>query len=121
MSYKMESEHIDAAKEASPWEEHSPTIDSGACDHACSDSSLGVPTTPGEKSTRGVLYEVANGDEISSIGENDAEQDGGAFIECKTTCEKLSLTPDDNLWTLKALVRRRPGETQDFARQQSSP
>ena len=48
---------------------HTVTLDSGACDHVCSDASLRVPTVPGEKSPRGVAYEVANGDEIAQFGE----------------------------------------------------
>ena len=46
-----------------------------------------------------------------------SESDGGSYIECKTNGEKLFLKPDGNLWTLKAFVRKKPGESSDVARQ----
>ena len=58
-----------ATNEAPAWESHTFTIDSGACDHAFSDSSMDIPTVPGDKSRRGVSYEVANGDEVHNLGE----------------------------------------------------
>ena len=60
---------VSAASETNQWEEHIFTLDSGACDHVCADSSLAVPTVLGDRSMKGVAYEVANGDEIPNLGE----------------------------------------------------
>ena len=60
---------ISAASEPNRWDEHTFTLDSGACDRVCSNARLGVSTVPGDKSIKGVSYEVANGEEIANLGE----------------------------------------------------
>ena len=87
---------INATKGTDTWEEQVFTLDSGACDHACSDSSIRVPTVPGEQSLRGVAYEVANGDEIPNLGEKQCiittdEANAQFRSQCKSvTCTRIS-------------------------------